>query len=982
MIVGNIAGLCSQSRGLKLGMIKELAIEENAQIISLTESHLSDDFHEAEVTIEGYNVFRKDRTNNRRRGGVITYLKSNLAITAQELTSGSIGLIEYQCIYIKKPNILLMNVYRSPDSTSNNFAEVLNALKETTNDLPQCPSILLTGDFNFPGIRWSHGEASNRQSELSTQGLFVNFINELFLTQLVDRPTRQRNILDLILTNNEELITEVDILADDEYLSDHRMIVAKTTLPSVETPSPNPPRNPESFRGLNFFHKDINWNNLNQEINDINWEDRFSNNSLDDNFSIFQRELFQIAQRHIPKKKTQNRNRQKIPDDRRALIRKRAKINKKKVRSRNQSQIARLEQILVGIGNAIRVSHENGKLAEEARAIACIKTNPKYFYYHARKNSKVKTQVGPFENEGEIIQDPYRKAETLREQFESVFTGPENSNPNPTNSVPRTESPLDDFPITEEDIVKQIKKMPLSAAAGPDEIPSTLLKNCVDSIKSPLRKIWQQSFEEGLIPDILKTGIITPIYKGGDRTKPQNYRPISLTSHITKIFEKIVREKITNYMTANEKFNDNQHGFRNGRSCVSQLLNHYDTILESLENETEVDVIYLDFAKAFDKVHHVTLLEKLQNIGITGKLHQWIKEFLRERKQYVTVEGATSRASEVLSGVPQGTVLGPLLFLIYISDIDEGITDSTISCFADDTRVLKSIKEDSDRACLQNDLNRIYNWADSNKMKFNEKKFESINYLPRRQNENTHNYTSQNGSPIETKTETRDLGIIMKDDATFSEHITAIAKKGKRQAGWALRIFKSRNTLVMLTLLKTLIQPLLEYGCEIWNPHLQMDITKLETIQRNFTKKIEGMDGMNYWERLHALKLNSLERRRERYMIIYTWKILNDLAPNIEGRNKIRAEDRLRRGVVCKDPYLHPRNSRFRTLKENSFVVKGPRLFNKLPNEIRENCLGISLDAFKSKVDKFLATIPDKPKLPGAGYSQQADTNSLLNQIR
>ena len=963
-------------------MIKELAIEQNAQIISLTESHLSDDLHEAEISIEGYNVFRKDRTNNRRRGGVITYLKDNLAITAQELTSGSIGLIEYQCLYIKRLDILLINVYRSPDSTTENFAEVLDALKETANNFSVCPNIIMTGDFNFPGINWLHGEASNRQTESSTQSLFVNFMNELFLTQLVDRPTRQRNILDLILTNNDELITEVDILADDEYLSDHRIIVAKTTLPSVETPISNTPPTPESFRGLNFFHKDINWSNLNQEINDINWENRFLNNSLDDNFNIFHREILQIAKRHIPKKKTQNRNRPKIPNDRRALTRKRAKLNKRKVRSRNQSQIARLEQIIIDIGNAIRASHENQKLAEEARAIACIKTNPKYFYYYARKNSKVKTQIGPFENEGEAILDPYRKAEILREQFESVFTGPENSVPNLPNPAPRTDSPLDNIHITEEDIAKQIKKMPSSAAAGPDEIPSTLLKNCVDSMKIPLKRIWQQSFEEGHIPDILKTGIITPIYKGGDRTKPQNYRPISLTSHVTKIFEKIVREKITHYMTANDKFNDNQHGFRNGRSCVSQLLNHYNTILESLENETEIDVIYLDFAKAFDKVHHDTLLGKLQNIGITGKLHQWIKEFLRNRKQYVTVEGATSRASEVLSGVPQGTVLGPLLFLIYISDIDEGITDSVISCFADDTRVLKSIKEDNDRARLQNDLNLIYNWADNNKMKFNEKKFERINYLPRRQYENTHNYTSQNGSPIETKTETRDLGIIMKDDATFSEHITAIAKKGKRQAGWALRTFKSRNVLLMLTLLKTLIQPLLEYGCEIWNPHLQVDITKLENIQRNFTRKIEGMDEMNYWERLHALKLNSLERRRERYMIIYTWKILNGLAPNIEGRNRIRAEDRLRRGVVCKDPSLNPRNSRFRTLKENSFVVKGPRLFNKLPNEIREGCLGISLDAFKNKVDKFLATIPDKPKLPGAEYNQQADTNSLLSQVR
>ena len=946
----------------------------------MTESHLNGDIREAEICIEGYNLYRKDRTNN-KGGGVIIYLKANLALTAQELASGSIGLIEYQCIYIKGSDTLLMNVYRSPSSTTESFQEVLTALEETAESLPNS-NIVLMGDFNFPDINWSHGQATNRFNRLSIQGRFMNFIEKFFLTQLVDQPTRQDNILDLILTNNDELITEISILPYDEYLSDHRIIVAKTTITPIEIPQPNPLPSDESFRGLNFFHKNINWDNLNREINEIDWENRFSNNSVDANFSTFHSEILRIAKRHVPKKKTQNRNRPKIPDDRRALMRKRAKLNQKMVRSRNQSQKARLEQLIANIENALRLSHQREKLADEARAIARIKTNPKYFYYHARKNSKIKTQIGPFEKEGEIVHDPYEKAEILREQFESVFTGPDNNDHTDPNPATITESTLDDISITEEDIAKQIKKMPISAAAGPDEIPAALLKNCVDSMKSPLKRVWQQSLEEGHIPDILKTGIITPIYKGGDRTKPQNYRPISLTSHVTKIFEKIVREKLTNYMTVNEKFNDNQHGFRNGRSCISQLLNHYNTILDNLENQNEIDVIYLDFAKAFDKVHHNMLLRKLQNMGITGKLLQWIKEFLHSRKQFVTVEGALSRASEVLSGVPQGTVLGPILFLIYISDIDEEITDSIISCFADDTRVLKPIKDDEDRARLQNDLNLIYNWADRNKMKFNENKFERINYTPNRQQVSSHNYTTQNGDVIDTKTMTRDLGITMKDDATFSEHIAAIAKKGKRQAGWALRTFQSRNASLMLTLLKALIQPLLEYGCEIWNPHLQMDITKLENVQRNFTRRIEGMEEFDYWERLQELKLNSLERRRERYMIIYTWKILMGYAPNIEGRNEIKPDDNLRRGLLCKVPYLNPHNTRFRTLKENSFVVKGPRLFNKLPYSIRQECVGISPDAFKTKVDKFLSTIPDKPKLPGTEYSQQAESNSLLHQIR
>ena len=986
MILGNIAGLHTLSRGLKVSMLKELAIERNAHTISLTESHLSGNVKEAEISIEGYTIFRKDRAEDKMRGGVITYLKNDLAKSAKELTSGSIGLNEYQCIYIKDPNILLMNVYRSPNSSFQDFKEVLRILEDTVDKCPRNLTTLLTGDFNFPDIKWPNGEASynttsNNSVDTSSKNIFTRFIDRLFLSQLVDQPTRRANILDLILTNNHELITEIDVLPDSEYLSDHRLIIAKTTLSQTETPTPNTHPPPQSFRSLNFFHKNINWDSINQKINEIDWENHFLNNPLHENLNFFYQEILNIAREQVPKKKIKKKY-PKIPDDRRALMRKRAKFRKKIAMSRNQPQITRLKQLIANIEGALRVSHENERLANENRAIECIKTNPKYFFSFARSKSKTKTQIGPFEKDGVLIQDPHEKAEILREQFESVFTRPEtNSNPFIPNPTQEIENPLDDLTITEEDIAKQIKKLPKSAAAGPDEIPATLLKNCIDSMKAPLSKIWRKSLEEGCIPDILKTGYITPIYKGGDRKNPQNYRPISLTSHITKIFEKIVREKITKYMNENNKFNNNQHGFRNGRSCISQLLNHYNKILENLEKGHEIDVIYLDFAKAFDKVHHGLLLQKLQNIGITGKLKHWIKEFLCSRKQYVTVEGAVSNPSEVLSGVPQGTVLGPILFLIYISDIDEEISDSDISCFADDTRVLKTIKDVNDRIILQDDLNNIYTWADRNKMKFNENKFETINYVPsRRSAPSTHIYTTQNGSQIERKTETRDLGIIMNSDATFSNNITAMVKKGKGQAGWALRTFQSRDSSLMLTLLKTLIQPLLEYGCEIWNPHLSEDIARLEKIQRDFTRKIEGMNGKNYWERLQALKLNSLERRRERYIIIHTWKILNGLAPNLEGANKITIMERLRSGVACNYPALNTNPTRIRTLKEESFAVKGPKLFNNIPNEIRDECLGISLDTFKSRLDKFLATVPDKPKLPGRQYSQQAEGNSLIDQ--
>ena len=189
MIMGNIAGLHTQSRGLKVRMLKELAIEQKALIISLTESHLNEGVKEAEINIEGFNIFRKDRTSN-IKGGVITYLKNDLAKSAKELTSGEIGLIEYQCILIKDPNILLMNVYRSPDATPQDFQQVLNILEDTARRCPGYPSTLLTGDFNFPRINWVNGEATNRTNRTNrintddptSKNMFIRFIDSLFLS--------------------------------------------------------------------------------------------------------------------------------------------------------------------------------------------------------------------------------------------------------------------------------------------------------------------------------------------------------------------------------------------------------------------------------------------------------------------------------------------------------------------------------------------------------------------------------------------------------------------------------------------------------------------------------------------------------------------------------------------------------------------------------------------------------------------------------
>ena len=224
--------------------------------------------------------------------------------------------------------------------------------------------------------------------------------------------------------------------------------------------------------------------------------------------------------------------------------------------------------------------------------------------------------------------------------------------------------------------------------------------------------LFNHSINTGQVPSAWKAAAVVPIYKGGDRSLAKNYRPISLTSAMMKLLERLIRKQLVNFLSVHNLFNPNQHGFRHGRSCLSALLDVYDNMMTSLSNnpKSSVDMIYLDYAKAFDKVDHGVLLNKLKTFGICGKLGEWLHSFLTNRRHQVRIPGGVSKSDNVLSGVPQGTVLGPVLFLVLISDISNNV-DSNITSFADDTKVFATINNPSDCDDLQSDLDNIYSWS-------------------------------------------------------------------------------------------------------------------------------------------------------------------------------------------------------------------------------------------------------------------------------
>ena len=434
-----------------------------------------------------------------------------------------------------------------------------------------------------------------------------------------------------------------------------------------------------------------------------------------------------------------------------------------------------------------------------------------------------------FDKDGSIKSNPKDIANLLQNQFSSVFSDPSKTNiESATFAPPSIAHPFTDdmLNFSEDDIIKAIEEIKPNAASGPDEIPVLLLKSCKVALARLIHILWSPSLEKGSLPSFYKFSHVFPLLKKDSRAVAANYRPISLTSHIIEVYERVIRKKLVDYLEMNNLICGKQHGFRSGRSCLTQLLHHFDDVLESLTNNSDFDSIYLDYAKAFDKVDQKLLIRKLALYGIHPKVINWIESFLSNRKQAVVVDGHLSLLAAVISGVPQGTVLGPILFLIFINDIENCINDSIVRCFADDTRISIAVRSEKDVKLLQRALENIIQWSDRNNMALHKDKFEYMCHKFNKQHfiielpfmNECYQYHVSNTVTLEPVYQLRDLGVLVSNDLSWSPHIRAIANTARQKASWVLSVFHSRSTTIMLTLYKSMVLSLVEYCCPLWHP--------------------------------------------------------------------------------------------------------------------------------------------------------------------
>ena len=542
--------------------------------------------------------------------------------------------------------------------------------------------------------------------------------------------------------------------------------------------------------------------------------------------------------------------------------------------------------------------------------------------------------------EGILISDSSGKANVLNRQYSSVFT------PIKEEVIPSSPQPgISKMPhifVEPEGVKKLLSSLNPNKAAGPDRISSRVLKELADELYRPLTTLFQNSLNSGLVPNQWKSALVTPIFKKGDKHNPANYRSVSLTSICCKVLEHIVAKALLCHLESNKILIENQHGFRQSCSCETQLLMFVDELLRSMSKGKQIDVVIMDFSKAFDMVPHNSLLVKLSGYGIQDKTLDWIGSFLSDHSQRVVVEGEQSDPAPVTSGVPQGSVLGPILFLVFINDLPKAI-NSSCRLFADDTIVYREISSPTDSAALQHDLEALQCWEKRWGMSFNPSKCDTIN-ITRKEDPLVTEYTLKD-EPLENVKIASYLGIQISRDLSWHSHVSKVSAKGNKSLGFIRRNIRTSSKATKTLAYQTLVRPSLEYASCVWAPHLKHLREAIEKIQQRAVRYVCGIYEQKapITDTQTELGWDTLEQRRLKSVVTMGYKIVNNLVA--VPSTQLKPNTRGTRGNGKKFHQIYAGTNYY---KFSFFPMLVP-LWNALPSNV---VLAVDLEGFKDALTK------------------------------
>lgn len=871
------------TRGLntKISDFSLSVLSSDYDVIALTETWLKQSVDNTELFGNSYFVYRCDRSslnsNFKRGGGVLIAVKSCFSSQSVEFTTCSNLEIAIVKIVINRISIFILCLYIPSGSPRIIYDNVLSALNEFfnktligINDL-----LLLCGDFNLPYCKWMpHGEFPNVLVPSGTESDldFLNSIHSHGLFQINNVSNFMGTLLDLVFLNTYD---DVSVTVNDFPLVN----IDKFHLPfEVILSFPEETISTMQYK-LTYNFKHANFEALNQYFENLTWNVLFLNSSID-TIAENLHDLFEIGfGLCVPKRKVMiGRFNDKHPVWFNRRLRKLKNLKTKAYKRINYDKTTYFT-LRHQLNSELKTTYRNHIDKIQRRLVA----DPQSFWSFVNSSKKTNCLPSTMNFESVVSCNPSESCSLFKSYFSSVYTSDDsesNDNSFALDAHIQNHIPIGSIRIYTDEVLYSMLHLNKNKGVGPDDIPPVVLIQCASSLASPLCRLFNLSLSLGYFPNKWKISFIKPVFKSGSRSNVKNYRGISIASSIAKLFDSLVTDALTHHFLS--YLSPNQHAYVKGRSTTTNLLEFVNAANSTLSDGLQIDAIYTDFSKAFDKVNHAVLLNKLNKIGIHSSLLNWISSYLQGRYQYVKLSDCISELFLVTSGVPQGSHIGPLLFILFIDDIVWILKYSKCLIYADDIKLFTRISCVNDMLNFQRDLNSLSNWCVQNRMTLNVSKCKQVSFYRNRPRVISQ-YHLMN-ERLEILTEIRDLGVLFSRNLSFNGHIDMIVAKAYSMLGFVKRCCRDFNNLDALkSVYCAHVRSHLEYAAIIWTPYYSIHSSKLESIQKKFVlfalrhryARISFDNLPSYISRCNILNLPLLSLRRKMFSVIFIHDVLS-----------------------------------------------------------------------------------------------------------
>ena len=725
IVFDNISCYYQNVRGLR-SYVRDVALKiqnSSFDIIILSETWLNCTIYDSEIFDNRYTVYRRDRINKTLGGGVLIAVSNNF-------TSSRVFSCNSECedLWVKikisagkeTEFLKICATYLPPPLNLN----LLGKFIESTNRvMDKCITkyTLIAGDFNISNIPWELHTSSSYllpllNSNSGIHNLLSDFLELYDFKQFNYIKNINDKILDLVVCNSE-IVSIKECSNPIRNVDPHHppLEISISISPAHYSPHVKIQKN-------NYFKGD--YDKITKALSEISWKDELLKyDNVNDMISRFYQILYKIINLYVPKSKKHNNNHPVWFNSYLIyLLKQKKKFHTRYKIYNNPLDLIEFQYLRHDCEILITTCYEKYIYTLENQ----IGTDSKYFWTHISNKRRNSSRYPSSMCLGDKHSHDLRASCNLfSEHFSSVFNPIADSSGHTLDSHQQF-SEMPNIYISQETIINKIKRLDLKQSSGPDNIPPVFLFKCVDLISFPLQLIYNASLRQGRFPEIWKEARIVPIFKDGKKELISNYRPISILSTMSKVFESIVHPYIFHHVK--DQLHPRQYGFIPKKSTNSNLLNYVSYLIDSVDKNLQVDVIYTDFSKAFDKVDHGILVRKLLSFGISDILLDWCKSYLSNRNGRVVIHGESSEPFSATSGVPQGSNLGPLFFVLFINDIADIFKNCQIYLFADDLKIAKIITQESDVVALQGNLDELVKWCDLNRMVLNPSKCSFIRF--------------------------------------------------------------------------------------------------------------------------------------------------------------------------------------------------------------------------------------------------------------